>query len=297
MQGSLRRHPPSLLLPLLVLVLLLLLLLLVLLLVLLMLLLLLPLLLLLLLLPLLLLLLLLLLRCHCGARCMWLLTGLQAAGTAAMALALLPHQPARPSGTSASASGQVGRASAAAVAAFCFAANTRITTRTFSNPMLREGFALPFLWLQIALVTRLVRGPVCPGVHAACGACLDAQVCGIVHCTVYVCDRVRDVVQEHGGRVVSFGMSIPGACVVVFFRVPLVGDGGGGGGGMCLCEICIPGATSLILLCFVSIPHAPVMRLCGTGWSLYLHLSPLPRRASQQRLLFSLCLASLPSSG
>ena len=45
----------------------------------------------------------------------------------------------------------------AVVAMGLFLANVRVVSRAFSNPTLRENFALPFLWLEIAAVLLLVR--------------------------------------------------------------------------------------------------------------------------------------------
>jgi hypothetical protein len=106
-------------------------------------------------------------------RVMWALTGVQAAGVALLAVALLPWgdisaaaatAPATPSAPG-KGSADAGRSCAAwaaptlaaAAAVWCFACNVRVVTRTFSNPMLREGFALPCLWPQLAAVVCFVR--------------------------------------------------------------------------------------------------------------------------------------------
>lgn len=45
------------------------------------------------------------------------------------------------------------------ITACAFVFNLNETTRVYSNPLLRESFSLPFLWIQIALVVRVLRQP------------------------------------------------------------------------------------------------------------------------------------------
>ena len=46
------------------------------------------------------------------------------------------------------------------LAATAFLVNVNETTRVYTNPLLRESFSLPFLWMQIACVVLTVRNPV-----------------------------------------------------------------------------------------------------------------------------------------
>ncbi len=94
-------------------------------------------------------------------RVVWLCSGLSVVAVGWLAALLaLPRCHVQQSGTLQSPRPAHSLWSAAAVGVFAavlYLCNTRIITRCFSNPMLRENFALPFLWLQVALLLAFVR--------------------------------------------------------------------------------------------------------------------------------------------
>ena len=87
----------------------------------------------------------------------WLLSGIQAAALYLCARVMSAPALDTPPAAAASVLPGVSSRVAALVAVFCYVAALRVTTRVFTHPTLRENYALPFLWIQMAALAVVLR--------------------------------------------------------------------------------------------------------------------------------------------